>query len=470
LSCPAQDPNTAVALRLDGEGALMPRLCGDHAIIIGAGMGGLAAAAALAGHFEHITVLERDEVGYEPVARPGVAQSRHLHGLLTGGLRALCELFPDFDRYLAEAGAVPIRVAFDTRMEVLPGHDAFPQRDFGWTTYTMSRPLIEHVARQRLRKQANVMLLDRCRVLDLEADDDGSVTGVRCAVADGPVRSLRADLVIDASARGSLTLALLKAMGLPQPEQTEIGIDMVYATATFAAPELPASWKMAITFPDNPSSGKSGYLFPIEGGRWAALVGERHVAMPPDSVEDFLERARQLRTSTIYDTLKHAKPVDKIHRFGFAESSWRHYERIEAFPRGLFPIGDAICRFNPIHGQGMTVAAQEACALKSLLATQADNKDPLDGLAQAFFAAIKPVIAGAWSMSAVPDFANPATRGQPPDDLENSLRFGEALMRLAMRDARVHELMLAVRHLITPATALREPDLVRRVQMEMADL
>jgi 2-polyprenyl-6-methoxyphenol hydroxylase-like FAD-dependent oxidoreductase len=455
-------------LRLDGEGALMSKFRYDHAVVIGAGIGGLAAAAALAGHFEHVTVLERDELGYEPAARPGAPQSRHLHGLLAGGLRALCELFPDFDRYLAEAGAVPIRVASDTRLE-LPGHDPFPQRDLGWMTYTMTRPLIEHVVRQRLRKQTNVMLLDRCRVLDLVADDDGSVTTVQCAAVDGPVRSLRADLIVDASARSSLTLSLLKAMGLPQPEQTEIGIDMVYATATFAASQLPKDWKLAITYPDSPASGKTGYLFPAEGGQWMAIVGERHVAMPSDSVDGFLGLARQLRTSTIYDTLKVAKPIGKVHRFGFSESSWRHYERIEAFPRGLLPIGDAICRFNPIYGQGMSVAIQEAWILKGLLQTQAEKKDPLEGLAQAFFAAINPIIAGPWSMSAVPDFAHPATRGEPPDDLENSLRFTGALMRLAARDAKVHQLMLGVRHLITPASALRAPDLVQRVQMEMAD-
>jgi 2-polyprenyl-6-methoxyphenol hydroxylase-like FAD-dependent oxidoreductase len=468
LSCPERDPNAAVASRLDGEGALMPKSRNDHAIVIGAGIGGLAAAAALAGHFKHVTVLERDELGYEPAARPGTPQSRHLHGLTAGGLRALCELFPDFDRYLAEAGAVPIRVASDMRME-LPGHDPFPQRDLGWTIYTMSRPLIEHVVRQRLRKQTNVMLLDRCRVLDLVADDEGSVTTVQCAAVDGPVRSLRGDLIIDASARGLLTLSLLKAVGLPQPEQTEIGIDMVYATATFDASEFPIDWKLAVTVPDNPSSGKAGYLVPIEGGRWMAVVGERHVAMPSDSVDGFLDLARQLRTSTIYNTLKRAKPVGKVHRFGFTESSWRHYERLEAFPRGLLPIGDAICRFNPIYGQGMTVAVQEACILKGLLQTQAGKKDPLDGLARDYFAAISPLIAGTWSMSAVPDFANPATRGEPPDDLESSLRFGEALMRLAARDAKVHQLIIGVRHLMTPASALRDPDLVRRVQMEMAD-
>ena len=447
----------------------MSALSGDHAIVIGSGIGGLTAAAALAGHFEHVTVLERDQLGHEPAARPGAPQSRHLHGLLAGGLRALCQLFPDFERHLAEAGAVPIRAASDVRVE-MPGYDPFPQRDLGWVNYTMSRPLIEHVLRRRIRKQTNIMLLDRCRVHDLVADDDGAVAGVRCRVVDGLERMLRADLVVDAlCTRLADALALLKTLRLPQPEQTEIGIDMVYASATFAASGWPSDWKMAITFPDPPSSGKTGYLFPSEGGQWMAVVGERHVAMPPDSVEGFLDLARQLRTPTIYDTIKTAVPLDSVHRFGFPESSWRRYERLDRFPGGLVPIGDAICRFNPIYGQGMTVAVQEACILKDLLHTQAGHKNPLDGLVQAFFAAIDPLIAGTWSMSAVPDFANPLTRGEPPDDLEDSLRFGEALYRLAARDAEVHKVMMRARQLLSPASALREPDLVRRVQLEVAD-
>jgi 2-polyprenyl-6-methoxyphenol hydroxylase-like FAD-dependent oxidoreductase len=454
-------------LRIDREGALMskPRL--DHAIVIGSGISGLATAAALAGFFERVTVVERDELGFEPAVRPGTPQSRHLHGILPGGLLALGELFPGFDRYLAEAGAVPVRVAVDSRME-FPGYDPFPPRDFGWIGYTMSRPLIEHVMRQRVRKQANVMLLDRCRVLELAVDDDGSVNGISCAPVDGPARHLRADLVVDASGRGSLTSALLKAMRLPQPERTEIGIDMNYATGTFSAAESTVDWKMAITYPDNPR-GKTGYVFAIEGGRWMSIVGERHVAMPSDSVDGFLDMARQLRTSTIYDTLRHAKPLDKIHRFNFPESSWRHYERMDAFPRGLLPIGDAICRFNPIHGQGMAVAAKEAAILQDLLQTRTATSDPLDGLAPAFFAAVNPLIAAAWSMSAVPDFAHPETRGVAPDDLQDSLHFAKALMRLAARDPAVHELMFAARYLMKPPSVLRDPELVRRVQAEMAD-
>jgi 2-polyprenyl-6-methoxyphenol hydroxylase-like FAD-dependent oxidoreductase len=444
----------------------MSKRCADHAVVIGAGIAGLSAAAAMADYFNHVTVLERDELRYEPAARAGVPQSRHLHGLLTGGLRAFSELFPNFDRYLAEAGAVPVKMAADLRME-MPGYDPFPQRDFGRLNYTMSRPLLELVLRQRVRKRTNVMFLDRCRVVELIAADDGSVDGVRCGAVDSPVRSIHADLVIDASAQGSLTLALLKAVGLPQPEQTNIGIDMRYATAAFDVLNIPAEWKVAITFPERPSIGKIGYLFPIEGGRWMALVGERHAPMPPGNFDGFLELTRQLRTSTIYDVLKDARPLDKVNRFAFEESSWLRYEQLAAFPRGLIPIGDAICRFNPIHGQGMAVAVQQACVLRDSLDRYSRNSDPLEKLAPAYFAAIEPLLAQAWSSSAVPDFSNPLTRGTPPEDLENLLRFEAGLIHLAARDAGVHDLMSSVRNLIKPLSALQDPELVRLVQMEL---
>jgi 2-polyprenyl-6-methoxyphenol hydroxylase-like FAD-dependent oxidoreductase len=445
----------------------MARLCGEHAIVIGAGIGGLAAAAALSSHFQQVTVLERDEIGDGSLARPGTPHSRQLHGLLTGGLQGLCRIFPNFDRDLADAGAVPVRVSRDIRAEI-PGFDPFPQRDFGWINYTMTRSLIEQVMRQRLLGLPNVVLRDRCRVLELVAEYDGTVNALRCDT-DGSVEALRANLVIDASARGTLTLSLLKAVGAHEPEQTRIGIDMVYASTTFEASKLPADWRMAITSPEAPSRGKTGYLFPVEGGRWMALVGERHVPTPPDDVGHFLNLARQLRTSTLYDTVKDARPLDKVHRFVFAENSWRHYETLKTFPYGLLPLGDAICRFNPIYGQGMSVAIIEAEILGDLLHARAGNRDPLAGLAQSFLAAIYPLIEGAWSMSTVPDFVNPATRGEPPKDIENSLRFSRGLMRLAARDAAIHELMLGVRYLMKPASALRDPELVRRVQAALAD-
>jgi 2-polyprenyl-6-methoxyphenol hydroxylase-like FAD-dependent oxidoreductase len=436
---------------------------GKHAIVIGAGMGGLAAAAAVAGHFERVTVVERDLLPLEASPRPGTPQDNHLHGLFLGGLRALGELFPGFADDLARAGAVPIRLNLDFREE-FPGFDPFfPQRDLGWVFYAMSRPLLELVVRRNLRKRPNIAMRDGCRALHIVASKDGSATGVRLETKDRTDETLAADLVIDASRRGALSLSFLEETGRPQPEQTNIGIDLTYVTTTFAIPEGSENWKAVITVPEIPASSRTGYLVSMEGNRWIALISERHIEMPSPDPDEFMSRMQQLRTSTIYDAIKDARRLDGIHRFSIPENSWQHYERLGDLPRGLLPIGDAICRFNPIYGQGMTVAAQEACILKDLLAKRAGAKDPLAGLGQAFLAGIQPLLTDAWSQSAVPDFAHPQTRGEPPADLKNSLRFGGGLLRLAGRDPGVHKLMMRVRQLVEPRSALGDPELVHRV-------
>ena len=156
-------------------------------------------------------------------------------------------------------------------------------------------------------------------------------------------------------------------------------------------------------------------------------------------------------------------------RFGFPESTWRHYERLERFPRGLLPIGDAVCRFNPIYGQGMSVASQETRALRQLLATRATAPDPLDGLAQAFFADAAALINTPWAGSVIPDFAHPDTRGERPADFEVSIKYGMALGKLAARDPDVHRLTAEVSHLLKPRSVYREPELVQRVLAVMAN-
>jgi hypothetical protein len=175
---------------------------------------------------------------------------------------------------------------------------------------------------------------------------------------------------------------------------------------------------------------------------------------------------KALRTPTIYNAISHAKRLDGVARYGFPESVRRHFERLDGFPRGLLPLGDAICRFNPVYG--LSVAALEACLLKTLLKRLGEDGHAIAGLASTFFTEVQTLIETPWSVAML-DFAFPETRGQRPTDFETTFKFGIALTRLAAEDPAVHKLTLEVQHLLKPRSAYRDPALMQRVFEKMAE-
>ena len=445
----------------------MTGLVGRQAIVVGAGMGGLTAAQALAGHFERVVVMESDVLRDDAGDRAGVPQGKHVHLLLAGGLRALGELFPGFEDDLARAGAVPIRIGVDIRSET-PAFTPFPQRDLGIRAYAMSRPLVELTVRRRVQANRAIELRQRCRVQELIAGaDGGAVTGVRYEDAEGKAATLDADFVVDASGRGTLTLRLLETVGRQPPAETSIGVDLTYATAVFEIPSAaPSDWKGVFTIPAG--DGRGGLMLPLEGNRWILTVAGRHGVKPPGDDAGFMEYVAGLRTRTIFEAIKGAKRLGDIARFGFSVSTRRHYEGLPELPTGLVPLGDAVCRFNPVYGQGMSVAAQEAVGLGALLARRAAQRDPLQGLAAEFFAEAVPLIDTPWASAVIPDFLHPQTRGERPADFEQTLKFGLALGRLAAQDPAVHRLTAEVQQLLEPRTVYRDPALVARVMAVMS--
>ncbi len=451
------------------NGGTSAAFIGRHAIVVGAGVAGLAAAGALSAYFERVTVLERDGAFSGTVPRSGASQGWHAHGLLVGGQLALSELYPGIGQDFLAAGAVPMRVNQDLREEY-PGRDPMPQRDFGLHGYTMTRPLIESTLRRRALQRGNIVICQNSAVRQLEVDRNGRVSAVYRTTMDGDtVEKLSADLVVDASGRGQLTLDLLQSIGHPQPRETKIGIDLCYSTAIVAMPEnAPNDWKLVLTQPDIPHSYRRAVMLPIEGGRWMLTVAGRGCERPPVEWDALLKFLQGLSTPTIYNAVRRSEPIGRLARFLLPENVWRHFEGLDTMPDGVIPIGDAICRFNPVYGQGMSVAAKEAVLLHHLLGARASQSDPLCGLGREFLAETRLLIETPWSMAAVPDFAYPDTRGDRPADLERSLQFAAALSRLAVRDASVQRLAIEVWHMLKPRSAYRDPELIRRVEAEMA--
>lgn len=437
---------------------------GATAAVVGAGIAGLSAAVALQRHFDRVVVFERDVLPDGPEQRPSIPQGRHVHTLLAGGLAAMERLLPGITDALVAAGAVRLQVDLDLRVERVP-FDPFPSIDAGFTSYALSRPLLESCLRDRVRALPGVSIEAGCTVQQLLADTaTQSARGVRYTRDGGSPLDLACDLVADCSARGELTFGLLRELGMPEPHVTSVGIEILYSTAIFEKPrDANPSWKVVVTLPDAPRSSAGALLAPLESDRWMLSLGGRHDEQPGvgAAFDAFLGA---LRTPTIARAIEGAKRLSEATRFGLRESRRRHFEQLSIRPRRLVTLGDAVCRFNPIYGQGMSVAAQQCVALAQLLEAPAPASDPWVSLGDAMAIAANAALEGAWHMSATPDFIYPQTTGERPPDLEFRLKRSSAIQQLAASDADVHRAMLRVGHLLDPPATLYTPELKERMK------
>jgi 2-polyprenyl-6-methoxyphenol hydroxylase-like FAD-dependent oxidoreductase len=443
----------------------MSSFIGGRAVIVGAGIGGLSAAGALTPCFEQIIILERDRLTPAAEARSGIPQGGHSHGLLAGGLEALEEIFPGCKGALVEAGAVPVEIARDLRYE-RADVGALPQRDLGLTLLGASRPLIELTLRHRVDAIANVECWPECKVTEVcSVAPHAAARSVRFDNRLGESKSLDADLVVDASGGGLPTTALFDGLDRERPEVTEIGVDASYSTTVVEIPApITQNWKMVLTQPDPPRLASYGGLMSIGHDRWMVTICRRGSAERLDGWRQFITAFGGLITPTIYNALRHARPVEGIRHYAFPTSSWRHFERLPHLPRGVLPIADALCRFNPIHGQGMSSAARQARLLRAVLERSATLPDPIAALQAGFMAEVASVIEAPWTMSTTQDLIFPDTRGVRPENLEATVKSEAALFRAAVSDPIVHKAMIEVGHLLQPPLLLRAPHIVQRIE------
>jgi 2-polyprenyl-6-methoxyphenol hydroxylase-like FAD-dependent oxidoreductase len=419
----------------------------------------------LAKYFEQVEILERDGLPVSAGSRSGTPQDRHPHALLAGGLRALDQIFPGFKSDLAAAGAVPVSDAREVQFE-RPDVGVLPKRDFGISVLCATRPLIELVLRRRAEAVANITLRPASRVIGIVPPAGGAgVRGIQFVNGSVRFETLDADLVVDASGRGAPTLTLLDALCWDRPQMTEIGVDITYATAVVEIPpDATTEWKLVLTLPDPPDLALHAIMVPTEDGRWITAIADHSATAWIETWDAFLEASRSLITPTVHNALRYAHPPEGIRHYRFPVSTWKHFERLPRLPRGVLPVADAFCRFNPIHGQGMSSAAKQARLLQDVADRAAAEPDPIAALQAGFMADVASVLETPWNMSTSADLAFPATRGERPEKFEEAQQFEAALFRAAVADPVVHRAMMDVAQLLRPQSRLQEPDMLRRIE------
>lgn len=430
---------------------------GDHAVVLGASVAGLLTARTLSGRYRRVTLIDRDIVRDVKGTRSAIPQGVHIHALLARGQQILDQFYPGFTDELVAAGA-PVG-DFGTSLSWYFSGKMIKKTRTGLICLAAGRPMLEAHLRARTLALPGVELRQETDIVGLVAPDPARITGVRIrARAQGAAEEvLEADLVVDATGRGSRTPRWLEELGYPAVEQEKVQMDLHYTTCDFKA--LPGYDPIGddiallpVATPDMPR----GAIFARMPDRYAVsltgILGDK----PPTDHEGFLDYVKSLPVPDIYEAVRDAEPLGPPQTFHFPASVRKRFERMSRFPEGFLVIGDAAAVFNPVYGQGMTVAAIEATVLDRHL--RAGVPKP-----KAFQKDIAKVIDGPWDMAAGADLGFPGVQGRRTAKVRAGNVFVPRLQAAAVTDGVLSNAFLRAAGLVDPPEALMKPGVVARV-------
>ncbi|MEQ9503754.1 MAG: NAD(P)-binding protein [Deltaproteobacteria bacterium] len=416
----------------------------DHAVVLGGSVAGLLAAAALSRHYRRVTVLERDEDCAAMTPRRGVPQSAHVHVILGAGRKAIDGLLPGLFDALAADGSVVADIGRDVRWHHWGGFKVAFFADY--PMYLQSRPFLEGHIRRRVEAIDGVQL--RYGTKGTPVHEGGRVVGV--TTND---ETIDACLVIDATGRGSKCRAWLEDWGYAAPPEDAVTVNLAYASCfvTLPAPDVGA----LLVYHQPPTMPRGGVLFPIEGDRYVVSLLGYHGDHPPTDEAEFRAYARSLLHPQLADQLDRATLLTPIKRFNYPKQRRLRYERVD-LPRGFAVIGDAVCSFDPVFGQGMTVAGLTAAALDRHLAAHA-----FDG--RRFQSEVAKCADLPWMLATNEAFRYPQTEGTAPWGGAVLRWFTGRVFAHSLHDEVVYRRFIDVLNLDRGPSALMGPGVVARV-------
>jgi 2-polyprenyl-6-methoxyphenol hydroxylase-like FAD-dependent oxidoreductase len=440
-----------------------------HAVVVGGSLAGMLAARILSDHFDGVTVLERDRFTETPAARKGLPQGRHAHVLLERGREALERFLPGLTEELVRAGAEPLDFIRDVAW----------MSPYGWYVrcpgdlllLACTRNLIDWGVRGRVAALQNVRIRQGAAIAGLICGpgDEARVEGVRLrshsadAEINGDGAEIAADLVVVADGRNSRLPDWLTALGYERPEETVVNSFQGYASRFYRPPAgLESDWKALYIQQAPPGDPRGGIVSSVEGGRWLVSLIGGDGDYPPTDEAGFLAFARALRSPTLYEAIARAEPLGPVAGQRATENRLRHYERLGRFPDGVVALGDAVCAFNPVYGQGMTVAALGAEVLDHWLREEPSHRGRDRG--RVFQRRLARATAAAWQLSAGADYLFRTTEGPTRGQVARLTGWYLAqVMRAATKRPWARRRLAEVLHLLRPPLALFSPGVLARL-------
>ena len=217
----------------------------------------------------------------------------------------------------------------------------------------------------------------------------------------------------------------------------------------------------AVTWPPctrlTPQHPRGGAFQVLDAERLIVTLGGVLGDHPPTDPDGFLAFARSLRFPDIYETIRDAEPLDDPVGFRFPASVRHRYERLTRFPDGLLVLGDAVSSFNPIYGQGITVAALEALALRRHL------ERGIQPQPHRFFADLARVVDVPWDIAAGGDLVFPGVPGRRTLKVRLISAYLARLHAAAAHDATLASAFVRVIGMVAPPRSLLGPSVALRV-------
>jgi 2-polyprenyl-6-methoxyphenol hydroxylase-like FAD-dependent oxidoreductase len=434
----------------------------QRAIVIGGSMAGLLTARVLNDYYDDVLIIERDTLPAAPDPRKGVPQSHQPHVLLLRGLDILESFFPNFADELVAAGA---RVGDGVAWRFVTPAGAVLPVNIGRPMLGATRPFFEWHVRQRVAALPHVHFLTDTDVIELTKSETGEgIGGVRVRYRhqrSGP-EVLAADLVVDASGRSSKAVDWLQSLGYDAPPEDTVNAGVGYTSRLYRKPAtFHADWDNALVQPRPPHNPRVGVLLSVEGDRWQVMLGGTTASYPPSDEAGFLAWARSLADPCIYEAIRACEPLTPIRSFRIPMTRLRHFERLARWPNGFLVVGDAVCAFNPLYAQGVTVAASEAAALAGML-----RKGRLAGREQRFQRRVAQIVAGAWMLGTAEDlrWSGVLINGRPADPMTRVLyRYMDRVLAAACANAAVSLAFFKVVNMLAGPPSLMRPGIALRV-------